>query len=200
MKQGVYKTPDNFMQVVRDEFGPLTWDLAASADNTQAGQYLSEADDSLAADRPWRRLGGWLWLNPPFGNIGLWAAKCAEEARHGAKILLLVPAAVGSTWYADYVHDQAEVRFLRPRLVFDFIYPLDYKDSKGNPSPKAGQRNKDPYPKDLMLCIYDRDCPWELGPAAPWDWKRSSKEKPERVGFWRKFRSLIRSLWRSGNG
>jgi phage N-6-adenine-methyltransferase len=168
MKQGVYKSPSAFMGVVRQEF-PLTWDLAACPDNAQAVQYLTETENSLAADRPWRRLGGWLWLNPPYGNIGAWAAKCAEESRHGARILFLVPAAVGSNWYADHVHDRAEVRFLRPRLVFDFLYPLDYKDKDGNPSPKAGKPNKDPYPKDLLLAIYDR----RVKPhTRPWDWKR----------------------------
>lgn len=170
LKQGVYRTPTDFMAVVRAEFGPLAWDLAASADNAQAPQYLTETEDSLAADRPWRRLGGWLWLNPPYGNIGKWAAKAAEEARHGAQILFLVPAAVGSNWYAESLHGQAEIRFLRPRLVFDFLYPLDYKDRKGNPSPKAGKPNKDPYPKDLLLAVFGRRRPF-LWPF-PWDWRQ----------------------------
>jgi phage N-6-adenine-methyltransferase len=173
MKQGVYKTPAAFMAMVRMEFGPLTWDLAACRDNTQAGQYLTETDNSLSEDRPWRRLGGWLWLNPPYGNIGAWAAKCAAESEAGAKILFLVPASVGSDWYAEHVHEKAEVRYLRPRLAFEFLYPLDYKDKHGNPSPKAGMPNKDPYPKDLLLAIYDR----ERRPRAfPWDWRKAPPE------------------------
>jgi phage N-6-adenine-methyltransferase len=183
LKQGVYRTPRNFMDVIRAEFGPLTWDLAASADNAQALQYLTETDNALALDRPWRRLGGWLWLNPPYGNIGVWAAKAAEEARHGAKILFLVPAAVGSNWYAESLHGQAGIRFLRPRLVFEFLYPLDYMDTKTKrinaeraakgldpiPCAKAGTPNKDPYPKDLLLAVFDRSRPF-LWPA-PWDWR-----------------------------
>jgi phage N-6-adenine-methyltransferase len=191
LKQGVYRTPRNFMDVIRAEFGPLTWDLAASADNAQAPQYLTETEDSLSLDRPWRRLGGWLWLNPPYGNIGEWAAKAAEEARHGAQILFLVPAAVGSNWYADSLHEKAEIRFLRPRLVFEFLYPLDYMDKKTErvnakraaegldliPCAKAGTPNKDPYPKDLLLAVFDgyaRDLggvTYTEPPATPWNWK-----------------------------
>lgn len=171
MKQGVYKSPSAFMGVVRTEFGPLTWDLAASKENTQAGQYLSEADDSLSPDRPWRRLGGWLWLNPPYGNIGAWAKKCAEESAAGAKILFLVPASVGADWYRQYVHPNAEVRFLNGRLAFEFLYPEDYKDSKGNLSPKAGKMNTDPYPKDLLLAIFDRN---RYATAYPWDWRNNA--------------------------
>lgn len=174
LKQGVYRTPRDFMTVTREEFGPLAWDLAASADNAQALQYLTETDNALALDRPWRRLGGWLWLNPPYSHIAPWAAKAAEEARHGAQILFLVPAAVGSNWYADSLHGQAEIRFLRPRLVFEFLYPEDYRDKKGNLSPKAGKLNTDPYPKDLLLAVFDgmqRDLGVDPPPATPWNWK-----------------------------
>ncbi len=152
LKQGVYKTDPRFMEAVNKSFA-LVWDLAADQDNTQCARYISEATDSLKVD--WHLLPGadryWLWLNPPFNNIAPWAKKCYEESSRGARILFLVPASVGSEWFAKYVEDQADCLWLRPRLTFDFTYPLDYKDPK-----KAGKPNKDPYPKDMMLCKFTR--------------------------------------------
>lgn len=186
LKQGVYRTPAEFMAVVRREF-PLCFDLAASPENAQAAAFLTEADDSLA--RSWSAYmpadrGAWLWLNPPYSDINSWARKCAAEMQNGAKILFLVPASVGSDWYADWIHGTAEIRFLRPRLVFDFLYPLDYMDATTRrlnasralqgldpvPCPKAGQPNRDPYPKDLMLAIFDLDNP-RPKVGYPWRWK-----------------------------
>lgn len=170
LKQGVYRSPPDFMAVVRYHF-PFFFDLAASHENTQAPNFWTEKENSLS--RSWHNInvvspGGWLWLNPPYGNIGEWAEKCAEESKAGAKILFLVPAGVGSNWYADHVHGNAEIRALRPRLVFDFLYPIDYKGRDGKPSPKAGKRNTDPYPKDLILCLFD----YARKPVFhPWKWK-----------------------------
>ncbi len=170
LKQGVYKTPKNFMAAVKNEF-LISFDLAADNDTTQASAYFDEKDDSLSDSNSWQvGLGGWLWLNPPYNNIGAWAKKCAEECQKGAKILLLVPASVGSNWYYKYVEGIAEVRFLRPRLVFDFIYPDDYKDPN-----KAGKPNKDPYPKDMMLCIYDKERFLDgAADCKSWNWQEAS--------------------------
>lgn len=92
---------------------------------------LTEENDSLS--RAWHTLKGLLWLNPPFGNIAPWARKCHEEAEKGADILLLIPAAVGSNWFQDYVHRKATVYFLNPRLSFD---------------------GKNSFPKDCVLAHY----------------------------------------------
>lgn len=163
MKQGVYRTPGNFMAVVRREFS-ISFDLAACADNAQALDFYTKEANSLT--RSWKLDLGWLWLNPPYSNIEPWARRCWEESQDGARILFLAPASVGADWYADWVHEKAEVRYLRGRLAFEFTYPLDYKDPA-----KAGKPNKDPYPKDLMLVVYDRDRdPY----AFPWDWRASS--------------------------
>jgi hypothetical protein len=78
-----------------------------------------------------------LWLNPPFDPISPWAIKCAVSApirsSMSRKILFLVPASVGSEWYAQHVHENALVLLLRPRLSFD---------------------GKNPYPKDCLLAVY----------------------------------------------
>lgn len=191
LKQGVYRTDPNFMAVVK-ETRPLIGDLAADDGNFQSPLYLTEKEDSLSCD--WKEFyevcresqgDGWLWLNPPYDNIGKWAEKCAKASMEGVKILFLVPAGVGSNWYRKYVEDFAKVDLLNGRLVFDFLYPETYIDSAtakknlelislGQPtilSPKAGKRNTDPYPKDMILASYDCEIPLEERLARTWDWK-----------------------------
>lgn len=154
-----YRTPDNFLEAVRRRFGPLAWDLASDGMNSVADLaghlpptehcFMPETD-ALARDwwEPDTDLkGGWLWLNPPFGEISKWAAKCAEESERGARILFLVPAAIGANWFRDHVHGRAYVLGLNGRLCFD---------------------GKNPYPKDLMLCVYGSG----VGPGFDvWNWR-----------------------------
>lgn len=142
---GVYPTPRSFLDVVEREFGPIKFDLAASAENAVAPSYFTEADDSLAQD--WSGIEKWAWLNPPYDHIGRWAKKCALEAVKGASIIMLVPASVGSNWYRDWVEGWATVRFLNGRITF------------------VG--HDDPYPKDLMLCIYGG----EKASPKTWNWR-----------------------------
>ena len=127
-----YGTPWPFIRAVEQKFGRLVFDLAASYTNKKAPDFYSQGDDALR--QHWHKLKGLLWLNPPYGNIRPWVQKCAHESMLGANILLLVPAAVGANWFAEHVHDQAVVNFVRPRLVFEGC--------------------ADPYPKDLILCFY----------------------------------------------
>lgn len=135
-----YATPREFLAAVKSKFAidRFNWDLAASRANTVARHYYDEASDSLKQD--WTVLRGHLWLNPPFADIAPWARKCAETIKfaraenYALTVYFLVPASVGSNWFADHVYPHAHVFFLRPRLMF------------------VG--HEDPYPKDLMLAVY----------------------------------------------
>lgn len=127
-------TPWPFIRAVEARFGEFAWDLAASESNAKARMWLDEEGDSLKVH--WASLVGNLWLNPPFGNIAPFAEKCAIESARGAKIRMLVPASVGTIWFREFVHRRAYVLFLSPRLTF------------------LGE--KDPFPKDLLLCVYER--------------------------------------------
>ncbi len=191
LKQGVYRTDPAFMAVIKEKY-KIIGDLAADENNFQTSLYLTEKEDSLSVD--WKEFydicansegEGWLWLNPPYDNIGKWAAKCALSMAQGVKILFLVPAGVGSNWYRKYVEDFSCVEFLNGRLVFEFLYPEDYMDratakkniersKEGLPpefSPKAGKLNTDPYPKDLLLAEYDLSVPLEDRTARTWNWR-----------------------------
>lgn len=130
-----YGTPQEFIDAVTVRFGPLNFDLAADETNAKAQFFYTENDDSLAS--PWPMHGN-LWLNPPYSDIRPWAEKCACHSRYGSpffgRILMLVPASIGSNWFADYVHEQAYILALSPRITFEGC--------------------ETPYPKDCMLACY----------------------------------------------
>lgn len=146
----VVGTPDDFLAAVRKRLGKLSWDLAANAENSVVdnGRFFGEGDDSLS--RSWSALeeDGFLWLNPPFSNIGPWAEKCYLESLRGVRIAFLVPLSTAN-WAVDYVHGKAVVLGLCPRLTF-----------KGHTAA---------YPKDMMLAVYGSG----QGPSfRTWRWKQ----------------------------
>lgn len=127
-----YGTPWALIRAIEARWGKLTIDLAARADNAKCPESITPEEDSLKQD--WARCigGGIGWLNPPFGDIAPWAAKCL--AARGTSIIMLTPASIGSEWFADYCEGKAKVVGLRPRLKFEGC--------------------KDPYPKDCMLTLW----------------------------------------------
>lgn len=149
-----YGTPPEFLRAVEQRFGPIGFDLAAHAVNSIAGERFygpgSRHGENALAETWSDPLGviGLQWLNPPFANIARWAEKCVEGQAQGARIAMLVPAGVGSCWYAEHVEPNAYVLAVRPRLTF------------------VGER--DPYPKDLILCYFD---PARLRGFESWRWR-----------------------------
>jgi phage N-6-adenine-methyltransferase len=143
-----YRTPPDFLGAVERRFGKLSWDLAADDTNHVAPDWFGPASNCNSLCKDWADFAGGslCFLNPPFNHIEPWAAKCREESEKGARILFLVPASVGSVWYANHVHRRAVVLALNPRLSFD---------------------GKAPYPKDCILACY-----WAgLSGFDVWDWK-----------------------------
>jgi phage N-6-adenine-methyltransferase len=122
-----WPTPQAFFDARHAEFGFVV-DACASSTNRKAGVYygLDHADpdrrDGLAGD--WAadaaRLGGAIWLNPPYGRaMGAWMAKAAAAAAAGATVVALVPARTDTAWFHDHVLAcGAEVRHVRGRLKF----------------------------------------------------------------------------------
>jgi phage N-6-adenine-methyltransferase len=152
-KQDV-ETPPDLIAAVERRFGKLAVDLAATPENAKAPRYIWTEQDSLTAD--WESLMdceepdqcGPRWLNPPFGKIEPWAAKCAAAPPClWSPILLLVPASVGAGWWWRHVHEKARVLFLAPRVKF------------------VGHSQA--FPKDLALCVYCTDPPG----YETWRWK-----------------------------
>lgn len=110
-----YGTPPELLAAVKEQIGieNFAMDLAASAENTVANAFLTEADNSLNYD--WSCIEGWSWCNPPYSHITPWVKKASESTN---KIAMLLPASVGSNWWRDYVHLRAEVWFLNGRVKF----------------------------------------------------------------------------------
>ena len=112
-----YSTPPAFLEAIARQFGPIDLDLACRVDNMVAPYGITERVDSLSKD--WRNLHpAWLdtrgtsggptpvdgirvaFLNPPFATIRPWAAK-REQCRWLPRwTLMLVPASMGSKWWA----------------------------------------------------------------------------------------------------
>ena len=148
-------TPREFLDAVEERFGRLRWDLAADETNhvTEgwSGPGSTVQPDSLKGAW-WALPEGLLWLNPPYAKIGPWAEKCSRWREVDSwnatrqRIAFLVPASVGTNWFAAHVDRKALVLFLSPRLTF------------------VGHTQS--YPKDLMLAVYGARPGYEC-----WRWK-----------------------------
>ena len=142
-------TPREFLDAVEKRFGPIRIDLAATAENKVAPIHLGpgseQGEDALKVH--WHHFGSNQWLNPEFGDIDRFAEKCSEEAKYGARILLLTPYAVAG-WFQRHILGKALVLPLVPRLRF------------------VG--HKADFPKDLQLNVFSPFVApgWDL-----WRWK-----------------------------
>lgn len=145
-----YGTSREFIDAVEARFGPLVCDLAASSANAKAPAFYDVDRDGLSVSWAHEHPSGNLWLNPPFGTIAPWAAKCAAEASNrGGLILMLTPASVSTDWFAASVFQRAMVLAIRPRITFE------------------GGTSGSTYTKDLMLSVYGH----ELHGFGIWRWK-----------------------------
>lgn len=126
-----YQTPIEFLDAVRRRFGleAFALDVASDEANHVAPLYYTAADDALAPANGWTtRSGGFFWCNPPYSRVGPWVAKAWAESRRGARGFVLIPAAVGSNYWRDYVDGKAFVLLLNGRITFvgcDTGYPKD---------------------------------------------------------------------------
>lgn len=146
----VVVTPDEFVEAVKFRLNitGFNYDLAADADNTKATSYYSKEDDALKQSWTFHFNAGWSWLNPPYENIGPWVEKAWNESRKGAQVAMLIPASVGSNYWAKWVDGKAYVTFLNGRVRF-----------VGHPTG---------FPKDLVLLLYT---PYLMGGSCIWRWK-----------------------------
>lgn len=159
----VVRTPPEFLNAVKSLLGihHFAIDLSALEENAVAERCYTPTHSGLI--HPWYTgAASWGFCNPEYSDIAPWVEKAAQETRRArANSAVLIPASVGSNWWADYVHAQAMVLFLKGRITF--------LDKMGKPicSPRTGKPT--PYPKDLALLLYSPH--WAPG-YEPWDWRR----------------------------
>jgi len=111
----------DFIDAVEARFGTITWDLAANIDNSKSrnrfnffGPGSEYTENAFLTE--WEDLGPLAWLNPPFADIEPWARKCSESfVKNRQRIALLIPAAVCTSYFVDYVKPFAYVFECTPR-------------------------------------------------------------------------------------
>jgi phage N-6-adenine-methyltransferase len=153
----------DFIQEVERRWGKLNFDLAATAKNAKSKRFYTRKENSLK--RSWSPLHFRFWLNPPYRDIDPWVEKCetvGPTLKSNGVILLLVPAAVGSNWFIDHVWGKATVNILSPRLCFV---------------------GKNSYPKDLMLCVYQKHRPLPRNMFLFWKWKSQTLINQQGVEY-----------------
>lgn len=147
-----YGTPADFLAAVKARLGISSFvhDFAADATNAKAPNFWTVDADSPTQPH-WDGMmprEDWGWLNPPYADIAPWAKKCRETKQRGGQIAFLVPAAIGSNWFRDYVHGYALVLALNGRLTFEGC--------------------TQPYPKDCILALYST----RVAPGFDvWNWR-----------------------------
>ncbi len=156
-----YCTPPSLLDAIKKEWDieDFDWDLAASKDNRVCTGYYSKEDDALT--KSWKLGNSWNWCNPPFGDIEPWVAKAyTESMTNNANTIVLVPASVGSNWWAKWVHKMCPViYFMNGRITF------------------VGAT--DPYPKDTALLFYDAYSPEESETGYYKIWKFVQPKTPK---------------------
>lgn len=139
-----YSTPPEVLAAVKNRLGirEFALDVAATEENKVCPAFCK---DGLL--EPWSTRG-WNWCNPPFGDIEPWVMKAREEIFRGAQTAVLVPASVGSNWWAIWVDGRAHVWFMNGRIRF------------------VGATG--PYPKDTAILLFTSVA---RGGYEIWDWK-----------------------------
>ena len=108
-----WETPHALFDELNAEFG-FTLDAAANSKNKKCDRYFNRRQNGLI--RFW---SGIVWVNPPFGReIDKWVKKAHREWKRGCTVVMLIPARTDTRWFHKYILGQAEIRFLKGRLVF----------------------------------------------------------------------------------
>lgn len=146
---GPSRTDPDLIAAVQRDFGPITVDLAATMHDKVVHHFIGPEMNSLTADWTAILSGGIGWLNPD-GDMSAWAAKCAEEALRGAKILFIAPGHLDNLWFQRYVWPHAAVFTIFPQLAYEGRMQL------------------------VVLCAFNitdgLDLPWKAQQLFHWNW------------------------------
>lgn len=80
-------------------------DVACLPETALCERYLTPTIDALSVNwgdfLPSLKRAPWVWLNPPYSNIGPWVEKARIEQRNGIGTVMLVPLDKSAKWYAN---------------------------------------------------------------------------------------------------
>ncbi len=108
-----YGTPVALYDNLDKEFN-FTHDLAATNENTKCKCFYTREDNSLT--KPWHKIKGWLWLNPPYSPLRPWIEKAQHENSLGAKIVILCPLYMTAKYFS--IRLPSEIRMIKGRIAF----------------------------------------------------------------------------------
>ena len=112
-KSDEWSTPQTLFDTLNEEFH-FTLDPCATDENAKCKMYYTISENGL--EKTWT--GYCVFCNPPYSQIQKWVKKCAEEARKGATVVMLIPARTDTRWFHDYIYKKADIRFIKGRLRF----------------------------------------------------------------------------------
>jgi phage N-6-adenine-methyltransferase len=137
---------------------PFNVDAAADSTNHLHDHWYGpggEAEDALSV-KAWRSPA---FCNPPYDNLIPWLRKFDEQASRGSTIIALIPAAVGTRWWFEEVHNaetRPDVLFLIGRVPF--LHPDRERASAPN--------------HDSVVLVYQPGTYRRIG---WWDWRSHAK-------------------------
>jgi phage N-6-adenine-methyltransferase len=110
-----WSTPQDYFDQVNQRLGPFDLDACCRPETAKAPLFFTKADNALTRD--WY---GCVWVNPPYSNPRDWCWKAATEVAVGnvSRVVMLLPAAVDTQWFHEFVLPYADVEFIRGRLRF----------------------------------------------------------------------------------
>lgn len=114
-----WRTPRLLADAFRVEYD-LVLDVAADVDNTVCPCFFDGSEGADGLTQPWNVPFGGVWCNPPYADTAAWLDKAFAEVEAGncMRAVLLVPAAVGVSWFARAVRE-AEVFLFDERIRFE---------------------------------------------------------------------------------
>lgn len=113
-----WSTPKELFNKLNKEFN-FEWDLAAEQDNALCNKFYSKEQDGLK--QKWE---GVCWLNPPYGDKSSkmvnWIKKAYDDTQENPNLIvvMLIPARTNTKWFANYIAQCCEVRFIIGRPKF----------------------------------------------------------------------------------
>ncbi|WP_313112621.1 phage N-6-adenine-methyltransferase [Pseudescherichia sp.] len=120
-QRDLWRTPPAIFAALDAEFF-FQLDAAASAQNALCRRFITEEQNTLETD--WSSLisglPGYVWMNPPYSNVGPFVAKAAaENEKHNIGCVMLLNADTSVGWFLDAIATAHEVRFITGgRLAF----------------------------------------------------------------------------------
>ena len=123
-KSDIWATPQDFFNNLNAEFN-FTLDPCALPDNAKCSKFYTPEQNGLKQD--WSNET--VFCNPPYSDIKNWVEKAYNEAKRGAKVVMLIPARTDTRYFHEFIYGQHEIRFVRGRLKFG-----DQKNSAPFPS------------------------------------------------------------------